>query len=175
MTKWDAGVITANSIDVPVRVDDYNGHWTAEYAGKNLSYDTRDKLTGALARLTKKTKIEVAVPVIRVKAYRGWGDGDITVVRGVLTGLHSGNGNVLATWSVRGTAMKEQITHESGTSYVGADTTDEQLAEYNRLLRLEKKTMREIRDWEKAHQIKPKDAVETALDAKAGSGEDDDA
>lgn len=27
----------------------------------------------------------------------------------------------------------------------------------------------------RAHQIKPKDAVETALDAKAGSGEDDDA
>jgi len=175
MAMWDAGTITTNGIEVPVQVNDYTGRWTAEYAGKSLSYETRDKLAAALGRLTKQTKVEVAVPVIRVKEYRGYGDGNITVVRGVLTGLHSGNGNVLATWSVRGTAMKEQITHESGTSYVGSDTTDEQLAEYNRLLRLEKKTMREIRDWEKAHQIKPKDAVETALDAKAGSGEDDDA
>jgi hypothetical protein len=175
MTKWNAGVITANSIDVPVWVDDYNGHWTAVYAGKNLSYDTRDKLTGALARLTKKTKIEVEVPVIRIKEYRGYGDGNITVARGTLTGIHSGNGNVLATWIVRGTEVKEQITHESGTSYVGADTTDEQLAEYNRLLRLAKKTQLEITDWERSHEIRPKGAVETVLDAKAGSGEDDDA
>lgn len=173
MTLWDAGTITTNGIDVPVQVDDYNGNWKAEYAGKHLSYETRDKLVNALARLTKKTKAEVAVPVIRIKAYRGWGDGDITIARGVLTGLHSGNGNVLATWTVRGTAMKEQITSDSSTSYVGSDTTDEQLAEYNRLLRLKAQTLREIRDWETAHQIKPKDAVETALNAKAGDDGDE--
>lgn len=172
MAMWDAGTITTNGIEVPVQVDDYTGRWTAVYAGKSLSYDTRYKLTAALARLAKKTKIEVEVPVIRIKEYRGYGDGNITVARGVLTGLHSGNGNVLATWIVRGTEVKEQITYESGTSYVGADTTDEQLAEYNRLRILAKQTQREITDWERSHQIRPKGAVETAIEAKVGSGDE---
>lgn len=168
MTLWDAGTITTNGIDVPVQVDDCDGSWVTVFAGTRLSAETRDKLEGRLSRLTKKTKIEVAVPVIRIKAYRGYGDGNITVARGTLTGIHSGNGNVLATWVVRGTEVKEQITHESGTSYVGADTTDEQLAEYNRLRILARQTQREITDWERSHEIRPKDAVETALAAQAG-------
>lgn len=172
MAKWDAGTITTNGVEVPVRVDDRFGTWNAVYAGKSLSYDTRDKLEGALARLTKKTKAEVAVPVIRIKEYRGWGEGNIKVTRGVLTGIHSGNGNVLATWTVRGTEVKEQITSDSGARYVSADTTDEQLKEYNRLLRLAKETQTKIRTWEKDHEITPKAVVEVALDAKAGSGDE---
>jgi len=172
MAKWDAGTIIVHGVEVPVQVDDRSGTWNAEYAGKSLSYETRDKLEGALARLTKKTKTEVAVPVIRIQKHQGWGEGNIRVTRGVLTGLHSGNGNVLATWTVRGSEVKEQLTRETGTSYVGADTTDEQLKEYNRLLRLETETNEKLRTWEKAHEITPKVAVETAIDAKAGSGDE---
>lgn len=172
MAKWDAGTITTNGVDVPVQVDDYDGKWSAQYAGKNLSHETRDKLVAALGRLTKQAKVEVAVPVIRITEYQGWDIGNIKVARGYLTGIHSGNGNVLATWAVRGTEMKEQITRDNGVSYVGGDTTDSDLDEYNRLLRIKADTLKKIHAWNKAHGVDVRKAVEVALDAKAGSGDE---
>lgn len=173
MVKWDAGTITTNGVDVPVQVDDLNGKWSAQYAGKNLSHETRDKLVAALGRLTKQAKVEVAVPVIRITEYRGWGDGNITVARGYLTGIHSGNGNVLATWTVRGKEMKEQITGDSGVSYVGGDTTDADLGEYNRLLRIKADTLKKIHAWEKAHEVDTRKAVETAVEAVSGKPDEE--
>lgn len=174
MGKWDAGVISVNDVEIPVQVDDYNGRWSAEYAGQRLSTDTRDQLRGRLDRLTKKTRTAVEVHVVRIKPYAGYGPGNITIARGKLTGLHAGTGNVLAAWQIRGKTEREQITGwgSSGTLYVGGDTTDEALAEYNRLQK-ELEEIRVQRDaWVKAHEIKPKDAVQRAIEAAQGGAED---
>lgn len=171
MAKWDAGSITVNGVEVPVQVDDYNGKWAASYAGQHFSFETRAQLERKLSALTKKTKVTVEVHVIRVQGYRGWGPGNVTVTRGTLTGIHSGTGNVLAAWTVRGTVQKEQITRDSDVIYVGGDTADEALKEYNQI---EKNlaVLRERRtDWLKRHKIDPKDAVQRAIDAASGTDE----
>lgn len=174
MTKWDAGTITTNGVETPVQVDDYSGKWHADYAGKNLSYETRDKLEAALKRLTKQTKVEVEVHVIRVRPYSGWSDdgGNIVVTRGTLTGLHAGTGNVLADWTVRGQSQKEQLTRDSNIVYVGGDTSDEALSEYNHIRRTIATANRAKGVWEKAHVVEPKAIVEAAIRAKSGSDED---
>lgn len=173
MAMHDAGSITVNDVEIPLQVDDYNGHWTASYAGQPLSYETRDKLVNKLKTLTKKTAAKVEVHVIRVTPYGGYGAGNLSIARGVLTGLHAGTGNVLAAWQVRGKTEREQLTNwgQGGRVYVGGDTPDEALAEYNDI-RKQLAELTERRDkWERRYQIKPKDAVEQALTAQANQAE----
>lgn len=171
MAKWDAGSITVNDVKVPVQADDYNGQWTAEYAGQSLSFETRAQLERKLSALTRKTKVTVEIHVIRVREYRGWGPGDVTVTRGVLTGIHSGTGNVLAAWTVRGTVQKEQITRDSEVIYVGGDTSDEALKEYNQIEKDLAVLRERLTEWLKLHKIDPKDAVQRAIDAVSGTDE----
>lgn len=167
MADYDAGVITTNGVDVPIKVDD-NGAWRAAYAGKLLTADTRDKLKGKLARLTKTTRVEVSVPIIAIDPGRGYGTYSIKVKRGVGTGFHGANGNVLVTWTVRGKEVKEQVTSYGSGLFVAGDTTDEQLDEYNRIEVQLGKLRDERAAWLKAHQIQPKDVVQRAIDARLG-------
>lgn len=174
MAKWDAGVIEANGVEVPVQVDDFSGDWTAEYAGKSLRYETREKLANRLKTLTKQTKIDVEVHVVRITPYTGWGEGKATITRGKLTGLHAGTGNVLADWTVRGKSQKEQIVSYSnrGSIYVGGDTSAEELEKYGKILSELKRLQIEKTAWERKYEIKPKDAVENAIAARGGQDED---
>jgi hypothetical protein len=173
MAQYEAGTITTNGVDVPVKVDD-DGNWRAEYAGKFLSADTREKLKGQLSRLTKQTRASVEVHVIRIKENESWANPGIVITRGVLTGLHSGTGNVLSKWDVRGKQVSEQITGWGGprTIYVGHDTSPEELEEYGRLIRVRAETRRAIDKWEERHTLQPKAVVENALKAVQG-GESD--
>jgi hypothetical protein len=171
MAKHLSGTYTSNGVDIQLQVDDYTGKWEAEFNGRTWSYETLDKLKASLDRQTKKSRVEVEVHAVKVIQYRGWGIGDTTVQRGVLTGIHSGTGNVLAAWDNRGKTVKEQITRDSGTTFVAGDTSDEQLAEYNRLLRLRIETAKNITEWEKKFKIEPLKAVEQAIIARLGDAE----
>lgn len=176
MENYAAGSITTNGIEVPIQVDT-QGYWKAEYAGHQLAYETREKLENRLKNLTRKTKTEVAVPVTRISVARGWGKVSVSRRRGVATGLHAGNGNVTVSWEADGrrAAVKEQIVTGYGSSsdtlYVGGDVTDEQVAEYGRLLEAKRVAVEAVSAWEKAHEIRVKKVVEAAIEAKAG-GED---
>lgn len=169
MATHSAGTYTSNGVDLQLSVSDATGKWSTEFAGRQWTYETLDKLKAALDRQTRKARIEVEVAAIRVIQYTGWGVGDATIQRGTLTGIHSGTGNVLAAWDNRGTTVKEQITRTSGVTFAAGDTSDEELAEYNRLLRLRAETVQAIRAWEKRHEIQPTNVVENALAARSGS------
>lgn len=164
-----AGTYTSNGVDIQLSVNDVTGKWEAEFAGRTWSYETLDKLKAALDRQTKKTRVEVEVAAVKVIHYRGWGIGDSTIQRGVLTGIHSGTGNVLSAWDNKGTTVKEQITRTSGVTFAAGDTSDKELAEYNRLLRLKAETIKAIQEWERRHEIEPKQVVENAIAARVGS------
>lgn len=170
MAQWEAGTITVNDVDVPVKVDDVSGKWTADFAGQHLSTDTREQLKGKLDRLTRKTKVSVEVHVIRVRVGSGISDGRTTVIRGKLTGIHGGTGNVLAAWEVRGQVQREQITGwgQTDTVYVGGDTPDEALKEYAEIQQQLADLRGRREAWERRYKIKPKDAVEQAIRAAGG-------
>lgn len=165
MPSFDAGEITTNGVSVPIQVDDY-GNWTARFAGKYVSADTRDRLKGKLSRLTKATKVDVAVPVVLVKS-GGPNGGAVTIRRGVLTGIHSSNGNVLVTWTIRGQEVKEQITGLGFNDlFVTGDVKDAELSELAEI----RKELAALQDrhlkWSRAREISPKEAVQAAIDAR---------
>lgn len=170
MTDYNVGSITANGIEVPITVND-QGHWLAEYAGKRLSYETRDKLESSLKRLTKSAAVQVEVSVISVeKALAG-----TRFVRGTLTGIHGGNGNVLVTWHHGGRRgdTKEQISYSYGGSrgrYFGGDVTDEQLREYADLVEAERAATAAVRKAEARYEIKDvKKTVQAVIDSTYGA------
>lgn len=171
MPNYDAGEITTNDVTVPVQVDDL-GRWMAEYAGQHLFADTRDKLKGKLARLTRTAKVEVSVPLVLLTT-SGIGQDTLNVKRGVAYGIHGGTGNVMVTWTIRGKEVKEQISRFGySDEYVAGDTTDEQLKEYAEIIR-ELSVLRDRKaKWLKAHEIKPKEAVQRAVEARLGTQED---
>lgn len=172
METFHAGEITANGVTVPIHVTDF-GSWTAQYAGQNLSYDTRAKLEARLKNLTRQTKVEVAVPVVQVLNTYPY---PFRYRRGVLTGLHAGNGNVTVTWERQGGRgeVKEQISFGYGSRelHVGGDVSDEEMREYARLLEAKRAAVSAVSAWEKEHAINPKEAVKAAIEAKAGKDED---
>lgn len=173
MADYEAGTAEVNGVTVPLKVDDF-GKWKANYAGQTLGYDTREKLVNRLKALTKQTAAKVEVHVIRIKPYEGYGAGNLRIASGVLTGLHAGTGNVLAAWQVRGKTEREQITSwgQGGTLYVGGDTPEQALAEYNEI-RIQLAELKQARDkWERRYTVRPKEAVEQALAAQAGQEED---
>lgn len=172
MSVYSAGTITTNGVEVPIEVD-YQGRWRAEYAGERLYADTRSQLEGKLSRLTKKIKQAVEIHVIRVKENAGWTGPGIKVAEAVLTGIHSANGNVLAKIKLGGKWQNQQLTGWSRDGmFVGADTTEEELKEYGRLIKTRDETRRAIEAWVKHHEIKPKDAVEQALKAQSGQSDE---
>lgn len=165
MGGYPAGSITKNNTEVPIFVDD-QGLWKAEHGGRSLSADTRDKLESKIATATKRTTRAVTVPVTQVK-YPGNGyDGGISYKRGVATGIHSSNGNVLMTWTVRGTEVKEQLTtHGYGTHFLG-NVSEGELSEFNQLCIDLVKAQKAHRAFLRKHEINVKDVVVAALDSQ---------
>lgn len=168
MSSYDAGEITTNGVSVPIKVTD-DGDWTAEYAGQHLRTDSRDKLKGRLARLTRSSKVEVAVPVVKVRL-AGLGNDTVVVTRGVAYGLHGGTGNVMVTWTIKGKETKEQLSsYGYSETYIAGDVTDEELKDYAAMMKAKAELRSREEGWLKRHRIDPKKAVQQAIEARMGT------
>lgn len=172
MTDFPAGDITANGVTVPITVND-RGSWQAEYAGKNLSYETRDRLEASLKRLTKSAAVQVEVSIVSVEKHLG----GTRFVRGTLTGIHGRNGNVLVTWHHGGRRgdTKEQISYTYGSAngrYFGGDVTDKQLQEYADLVEAERTAREAVQEAERRYMIKDvKKTVQSVIDSVSGGAD----
>lgn len=161
----------SNGVEVEIDFDPHSGSFSATAGGKYVTNEKFANLKAAIDRATKSARVEVEVHVIRIKALSSWSGGGIKTVPAVLTGLHGANGNVLATLNFKGAPQKVQLTSERDISFVGGDTPQEDLREYNRLMMLLAETRKQIQEWERKHIIVPKSAVERAIAAKSGSDE----
>jgi hypothetical protein len=152
-----AGEISANGFVIPIFVNN-NGQWTATHQTKNFAFDTRAKLEAALKRETKKSITKVAIPIRRVQIKYS---GEVTTRRGTLTGIHSGTGNPLVTWILKGSELKEQLTSwgESGVKYFPGDMPDAKIEEFARLSREATEAARALLLFEKNYKIEPKEAL----------------
>jgi len=159
MGSYPVGSITKNGMTVEIKVND-NGEWGAEFGGKYLRGDTREKLAGAIERATKRLakKIEIAFTEVSVRQATG----DIRTRNGAVTGLHSGNGNLLITWS---DGTKEQMSREYGTEKLKPLTMDEirKLGELTKAV-AQAKAAREA--FVEAHEIKLRIEAEKALETR---------
>lgn len=169
MAQHSAGTITANGVSVPIFVTD-QGDWTAAHAGRELRYESREKLEAAIKRLTKTTTTPVAVDFVRIEKR---GDQGIVRTRGTATGIHSGNGNVLVVWHTRhGGDQKDQTKPAGGwhsTTADFGDVSDEVLAEYRDLVIAKAQAEAAERAFVDKHKIDLKDEVLKAIKGAAES------
>lgn len=172
MTNFDAGTIEANGVTIPIKVN-AQGNWLAKYDGRELTYPTREKLENSLKRLTKRAAVVVAVPVVQInRTYDG-----ARGTRATATGIHGANGNVLVTLHKGGRVgdVKEQVStrfsSEAGL-WFGGDVTDEQIAEFSRLIKVAYEAKTAVDALERRLKIDLLKAVETVVAAQSGSDED---
>lgn len=163
MPQYKAGSVTRNGVEVPIFVDDY-GRWGANYAGSELRADTRDKLADAIGRATKQTAARVSVPFVMTTDNNTSYSEGIAVKRGVATGRHSANGNILVTWTARGKETREQLTFSYNSVFLPGDMTDEQLEEFHQLSAAKSRANRAHADFVRKHQIDLNKEVDKALD-----------
>lgn len=172
MAKWSAGQIEANGVVVPIEVNDH-GDWTAEYDGRTLAYPTREKLENSLKRLTKRAAVVVAVSVVSIEETHSSARG----IRSTVTGIHGANGNVLITLHKGGRHgdVKEQVSvryRSPSGLWFGGDVTDEQIAEYSRLVKAEAEAREARRQMRERLSIDLLKTTERAVEAHTGSDED---
>jgi hypothetical protein len=172
MPNFDAGSIEANGVTIPIQVDDL-GNWLAEYDGRTLTFPAREKLEASLKRLTKRAAVVLALPVVSIeKGYRS-----VTRTRATVTGVHGANGNVLVTLHKGGRTgdVREQVSaryRSQAGLWFGGDVTDEQIAEFSRLVKAHAEAKDAMDDMEKRLKIDLFTATETAVAAVSGSDED---
>ena len=148
-------------VTVEIFVDD-DGAWKAEFGGKFMSADTREKLAGKIAVQAKKLTANVSVPFTRVTDGSGsWGNNRITAVDGVATGFHSANGNVLVTWA---SGVKEQFK-DHGSASVPLDADEK--AEYVRLAKAARESRDALRAFDNTHRLDLRKAIEDAQNTTA--------
>lgn len=172
MANFDAGTIEANGVTIPIQVNT-RGQWLAKYDGRELTYPAREKLEAALKRLTKRAAVVVAVPVVKIERSYDGAQG----TRATATGIHGANGNVLVTLHPGGRRgdVKEQISTRYGSEaglWFGGDVTDEQIAEFSRLIKVAYEAKQAVDTMERRLKIDLRKAVETAVAAVSGSEED---
>jgi len=160
-TNYPAGSVEKHGVTVEIFVDN-DGTWKAEFGGRELHADTRDKLAGKIAVQAKKVTANVRVPFTRVTDGSGsWGSNRITAVDGVATGFHSANGNVLVTWA---SGVKEQFKDHGSTS-VPLDADEK--AEYVRLATAAREARNALREFDNIHRMDLRKAIEDAQNTAA--------
>lgn len=101
VTEYSAGVITRAGEKIALRVDD-DGNWLATVAGRDLKHQTRAKLVTDIERVLRLEKKAVHIPLTVVESKNG---GYLKLKHGVVTGIHSGTGNLTVVWDNGGTGQ----------------------------------------------------------------------
>lgn len=78
---------------------DENGVFTASYNGEEYQHVTLAGLKGALERQMKKAPLKI--PCVMVESFHA---DNPEITKGVIVGVHSGNGNLLIKWEGQSTA-----------------------------------------------------------------------
>jgi len=165
--SYPAGTISANGVSVPIFVSD-QGRWEAEYAGRSLGFETRDKLETAIKRLTKTTTVPVAVAFVRIEKR---GTAGIAKTAGTATGIHAGNGNVLVVWHQRHGDVKDQIKSPSYQTVDFGGVDDDVLAEYGDLVAAAARAEKAADEFRAKYKIDLKDEVLNAIKKATEEGQ----
>jgi len=163
---YDAGTVTKNGIEVPVKVDT-DGQWRAQVGEDQLIAATKAELVKKIDRVTKKVSQTVSIPFTSVQlSQRHDGRVNRQVRQGVATGIHSGNSNILVLWTDNGERAQVDRWSNGGRDKFVPLTPDE-ADEYTRLYVAQVKAQRAVSEWEQAHKINLRQEVTAALEAAA--------
>lgn len=94
VAEYKAGNIKHAGVWLKLRVND-DGDWLTEVVGREIKQPSRKKLLDEASRLLRLEKKAVNIPFTKVESKN---NGYVTLKHGVVTGIHSGTGNLLVAW-----------------------------------------------------------------------------
>lgn len=94
MAEYSAGNIKHAGEWLKLRVND-DGDWLTKVDGQEIKQPTRQKLLAEASRILRLKKKAVNIPFTRMESKN---NGYVTLKHGVVTGIHSGTGNLLVAW-----------------------------------------------------------------------------
>lgn len=113
VAEYKAGVIKHAGAWFKLRVND-DGDWLTEVDGRDLKQPTRAKLVADIDRVMRVKKKAVNIPITVVESKN---NGYLKVKHGVVTGIHSGTGNLMIAWdSVSGGGNGQLTVSTTGYS-----------------------------------------------------------
>lgn len=153
--NYEAGFVDVRGRDWPVYVTN-SGRWVAVLGDKEVGADSKDKLRELLMRQTKRAAVELHIPFTKVeRTMSGMGAGRITYKRGVVKGIHASNGNLIVEWSekLRGPTREQWDAILRYGGEVFPELTEDQLHEYQRLVREATDAVQQMERWAREHRI----------------------
>jgi hypothetical protein len=145
VSEYPAGQLTRGGEKFDLRVDD-DGKWLTTALGRELRYPDRAKLVAEIDRLLRLEKKAVHIPFTRVERKSG---GYLSILHGVVTGIHSGTGNLLVSWDKGGNG---QITVGHSTEIMRRLLSEEE-EELTRLAREDAESTAALRDFYSGKQV----------------------
>lgn len=165
MTEYPAGTVTVQGVDFEASVNDA-GDWIARVAGPPVTAPTKAALKAAIEPRLRHIRIKVNVPfLMAVHNSEGRVSG---AVRCTATGIHSGNGRVLARRDDTG----ERVTLDTlgSSKYLAGDADPD---EWSRLVAASIAAGQAAYQYEQAHKVDVRKAVLAALQAAVAGGDSD--
>lgn len=154
--------ITRNGVDVPVHVNTTTGDFTAQVGDDHLSAKTWAEIGKLIDKATKKVSKTVDVPFTSVSFNRRVDKWVRTVRHGRVTGMHSGNSNLLVKWDDDGSRSQLERWNSGGNDKFRPLTSDE-IDEYARLYVASEKAADALRAWERDHRQDLRKLTQEAL------------
>jgi hypothetical protein len=146
---------------------DESGDWCATVGKETLRSKTRSGLVDKLRELTAKAAVTIEIPFLLVN---GGSRGD-RPARGVVTGIHSGNGNMLIRWTTGWQAGKSQQWSPSYSDVIfdGA-IPDEDVEKRSVLAEAKRVATAELYDFDRLRTIQLRDLAVAAIDRAVRDG-----
>lgn len=162
--------IEVRGTSYPVKLSP-EGVFCAEAGGQLLKSPTRDGLEDKLRELTAKAQVKVAIPFTLMTAGNGL-RGQTGPARGVATGIHVGNGNMMVEWRTGWLAGKKaQWTPSHYDVIFSGDVTDEDYATWSELRRAKIDAEHALNDYQVKHKLDLRSVVVAQIEeAVRGAG-----
>jgi hypothetical protein len=166
MSDHPAGKLNIRGSVFEIFVDD-SGNWAAYDDGYRVSAITRDGLKEILLRRTKQAAATVGVRFTCLSRSRLGTD---LVRHGTATGIHTGNGNLLVTWS---DGKKEQFTDRYGVTVV-RELTVAELAQWEALRAEAKRAAQKLEAFVAGARLDLEKATKQAIEIAMQGGHDEE-
>lgn len=154
--EYPAGKVTVQNTSYDIYVTD-TGTFLTYFDGNRLHAESRAKVVEQLTKEAKKKTAKVAVPFTTI----GWKGSKPVIQRGIATGIHSSNHNVLVRWV--DTGKTEQVDRYGGREYMGELTTrDAEI--WTELIEARQAAQKALDTFQKEHKLNLRDAVAAELE-----------
>jgi hypothetical protein len=140
---------------------DASGTWFADAGGSTVTAPTKDALAIKLRQLTAEAAVTVEIPFVLLASGSGGKNGP---ARGVITGIHAGNGNLLVSWATGWQAGKKaQWTPGYNDLILAGSTSEETIEQWQELDRVKREASKKLYEFEMARKINLKDLAVAAI------------